>query len=336
MDELTSRRFWITRYFMVIGIVILHLPPYQPLGEIDDTLFSFIKAFFAHGLFRATVPVLTVISGYLVFSSGLHRQPLKLLIKKTRSVFIPLVLWNVPIALAIYLSQKYQLLSHAFSAELYPFNPLNWLNAITGALADPVNYPLNFLRDLFVISLLSPMLWSLLKRAPYTGLLLTLIVCYADLDGWLVLRNSMLVNFYVGGLIAIKKWELTRLDSYAIWLVGILIASCAAIVLFRIENRESFRLIAPFLVWPSMQLIADTRLGDWLYKHSGNSFFTFLSHSIFLLVLWMLFKKTPLAAYYPVYWLLTPSITVLFSIFLCREFKQRFPRMANVMLGGRE
>lgn len=336
MDERTSRRLWITRYFMVIGIVILHLPPYQPLGEIDGSLFGFIKAFFAHGLFRATVPVLTVISGYLVFSSGLHLQPVKLLIKKTKSVFVPLVLWNIPIALMIYLSQRYQLLPYTFSAELYPFDPLNWLNAMTGALADPVNYPLNFLRDLFIISLLSPILWPLLTRTPYLGLLVMLIVCYGNLDGWLILRNSMLVNFYVGGLIAIKKWELTRLDSCAIWLLALLIASCAAIVLFRIENRESFRLIAPFLVWPSMRLIVDTRVGDWLYKHSANSFFTFLSHSIFLLLLWMIFKKTPLAAYYPIYWLLTPPITVLLAIFICREFKRRFPRTANVMLGGRE
>ncbi len=109
LTEEISKRLWITRFSMIIGIVILHLPPYVPLSDVGNSFFSLWKAFFSHGLFRATVPVLTVISGYLVFYSKLHERPVQLLIKKTKSILVPLVLWNLPIAIAIFLLQKLQI-----------------------------------------------------------------------------------------------------------------------------------------------------------------------------------------------------------------------------------
>ncbi|WP_143870482.1 acyltransferase family protein [Catenovulum sediminis] len=245
-----SKRIWVTRYFMVIGIIVLHLPPYQPLNELGSSIFDYIKAFFTHGVFRATVPVLTVLSGFLLFQFNLHLQPFRLLSKKIRAVLVPLILWNIPFVIAIYLSQKYNILSHEFSITLYPFDILNWVNALTGLFSQPANYPLNFLRDLFAVSLLSPIFWLFLKRIPYLGLAVVLVVYYFNLEGPFVLRNSMLVSFYIGGLAATQKWPLTYLDKHARLLFCILITFCAAMVIFEIQNRELFRLLSPFLVWP--------------------------------------------------------------------------------------
>lgn len=321
---------------MIIGIVILHAPPYQSLREIDDSAFSLVKAFFSHGLFRATVPVLTVISGYLVFYHKLYLDPVKLINRKVISIFIPLVVWNLPVAFGVFLSQKYQLFSHHFSAQLYPFELTNWVNALTGALSDPVNYPLNFLRDLFVISLTAPLMWPLINKTPYIGLLLVILVAYFNLDGPLVLRNSMLVNFYFGGLAASQKWDLTALDKYAKWLFLALLLCCAAIVFFRVENRELFRLVAPFLVWPSIGLIINTKLGAWLYRYSECSFFIYLSHSVVLLVSWIAFQNSPFSGVYFVYWLLAPQLTVFLLIFICLKFKKLAPRFSGLVLGGRQ
>ena len=336
LTEEISKRFWITRFSMIIGIVILHLPPYEPLTQVGTSAFSLLKAFFAHGLFRATVPVLTVISGYLVFYSNLHLRPLELFKKKTKSILVPLVLWNLPIAIAVFFVQKYQILGHQFSAQLYPPSLLDWLNALIGVTADPVNYPLNFLRDLFVISILSPVLWLFLKTRPYLGLITVLVIWHFNLDGDLILRTSMLVNFYIGGLAAVRRWDLAALDKYANWCLLLLISVCIGLVAFRIENRELFRLISPFLVWPCMKFFVGTRVGEWLSKYAGSSFFIFLSHSVVLLALWLVFKKSPASELYFVYWLLTPPITVLLLIFVHRKFRESAPRLSLVFLGGRE
>jgi len=320
---------------MVIGIIVLHLPPHQPLNELGSSFFDYIKAFFTYGVFRATVPVLTVMSGFLVFRSGHQLQPLRLLAKKTSSILVPLIIWNIPFVAAIYVSQKYNILSHDFSAGLYPFDTLSWINALTGLLETPANYPLSFLRDLFAVSLLSPVYWLFLKKIPYQGLLVVMIVYFFNLDGPFVLRNSMLVSFYIGGLAASQNWSLTYLDHHAKWLLSLFVCFCVAIVLFDIQNRELFRLLSPFLVWPSMSLITNTKLGEFLYKNSRSSFFTFLAHGPIILILWLVFQKTRFDIPYFLYWFLTPLITVYLSILFSRYFKKWLPNTASIALGGR-
>lgn len=319
---------------MVIGIIVLHLPKYQPLSEIES-LFEYVKAFFSHGVFRATVPVLTVISGYLVFRANLHVQPKTLLVKKIKSVFVPLFVWNIPFVIAIYLSQKYSLLSHNFSAELYPIQIENWVNALVGLFGSPANYPLNFLRDLFTVSLLAPVFGVLLNRAPYIGIIIVLFVYFFNLDGNFVIRNSMIVSFYIGGLAATQNWDLTVLDKHAKWLFLAFFASCILIVLFKVENKELFRLLAPFMVWPAISLIENKKIYELLYKYSKNSFFTFLAHGPIILILWFLFSKFSDSVPYYVYWMTSPIITVCLCILLATYFKRFFPRVASVVLGGR-
>jgi len=179
------------------------------------------------------------------------------------------------------------------------------------------NFPLNFLRDLFVVSLLSPIFWLFLKKIPYIGLAVVLIVYYFNLEGDLVLRSSMLVTFYIGALTATQGWSLTYLDKYAYALLGLFIVCCAAIVIFDITY------------------IVNTKFGDILFKYSKSSFFTFLAHGPILLISWIVFQKLPGNLPYEVYWLLAPLVTVVISIFISRYFRQFLPKIASVVLGGR-
>ncbi len=167
--------------------------------------------------------------------------------KKFNSLLIQILILNFPLVLMVFYAQKYVFISHNFSVHLYLFEISRWINATTGLFEAPINYPLNFLRDLFIISLLSPLLWQIMKRLPYLGLLIVLVIYQFNLDGKLILRNSMLVSFYIGGLAAYQKWDLTWLDKYSWLLLGLLISICILIVVFKIENRELLILISPFL-----------------------------------------------------------------------------------------
>lgn len=320
---------------MVLGIVVLHVPPYTPLGALDGTALEYIKAFFSHGVFRATVPVLTALSGFLVFYSGMHLKPRLLLQKKSRTILIPLLLWNIPLALAVYALQRYDMLGYDFRVSLYPFSWQAWADAVVGLAGTPVNYPLNFLRDLFVVSLFAPLFWQLLKRAPYTGLVVVFLVYFFDLEGPIVIRNSMLVTFYIGALAAHQQWNLTALDRYAPYLFGVFIAFCIAIVAFEIQNREPLRLVSPFLVWPAMSLIAGSRPGNWLYAGARHSFFTFLAHGPLLLFWWVLYLKIPNALPYPLFWFGSAALTIALAAVINTQFGRRLPRLAGIMLGSR-
>ncbi|MDA1326673.1 MAG: hypothetical protein O3C34_18275 [Proteobacteria bacterium] len=90
LDQNISDRIELLRFMLIFGIVILHVPPYIPLGETADGWFPFIKAFFQHGLFRSTVPVLTCISGFLLFKAYLDQRVRELVVKKTQTLLLPL------------------------------------------------------------------------------------------------------------------------------------------------------------------------------------------------------------------------------------------------------
>lgn len=69
MDTVVSKRIAIAKFIMIVGIIVVHVPPYVPLGETGSTFFDTVKFFFSHGLFIVTVPLLTCTSAFLLFCS---------------------------------------------------------------------------------------------------------------------------------------------------------------------------------------------------------------------------------------------------------------------------
>lgn len=335
LDSDISLRMFILRYLMICGIVVLHIPPYVPLSESGSDLISWTKAFFSHGVFRSTVPVLTCISGYLLFSSGIDQNFKRLFAKKTKGILVPLIIWNLPLVALIYIIQSLELSSHQFSATLYPFDWLAWLNGIFGLFAAPVNYPLNFLRDLYVLALLAPIFGIILRRIPYIGLVLVAIIFLNDLDDQLLLRNTMAVNFYIGGLAAVLCWNLRYLDRYALWLFFVFLAFCAAIVIFQIEDRRWFTIIAPFMIWPLSSVIAKSWLGYRISKLAKYSFFVFLSHGPILLLISIIYGNLIGDLNSLAFWLAAPIATITAAHFAYWLLSFRNPLILNFIIGGR-
>lgn len=205
MDTAISKRILIAKFIMIVGIIVVHIPPYVPLGETGSTFFDTVKCFFSHGLFRVTVPLLTCISAFLLFESKLYLNYKLLLNKKIKTILIPFLIWNFPLAIMLYFIQMFGLSSHEFDKTLYPFDFISFLDAAIGMSSTPVNYPLNFLRDLLVLSLLSPIIGFLLSKIPIIGFFIIFSIYFFNAEGYLILRDSMMVNFYIGGFLSIKK-----------------------------------------------------------------------------------------------------------------------------------
>ncbi|EGV33768.1 hypothetical protein ThidrDRAFT_0457 [Thiorhodococcus drewsii AZ1] len=335
LDPEISQRINILRYIMIFGIIVLHAPPYIPLTETGASAFDFLKATFQHAIFRTSVPVLTFISGYLLFSANLDLRYSALLSKKTRTILVPLVLFNLPIALIVYTVQAYQLLDHDFSQKLYPFNFFVWLDAIIGLFGSPINYPLNFLRDLYVISILAPIFGLLIRKLAWTGLLITLLIFWFNFDGNIVLRNTMPILFYVGGMAAILEWDMRKLDKYALMLFVMFLLFCFAIVAFQIENRNYLRLVSPILIWPACSLIVNTKFGVWIAGLAKYSFLTFLAQGPMLLTLWIIYQKIVPDVPYWAYWFSAPLIIALMMVPVYLYGYRKFPKTMKFMLGGR-
>ncbi|WP_420474442.1 acyltransferase family protein [Noviherbaspirillum sp. ST9] len=328
-----STRIEILRYVMIFGIVILHTPPYVPLSDIGDSFFDFIKAFFQHAVFRTAVPVLTFVSGYLLFRTPALCQFAAVASKKTRTLLVPLILFNLPIALVVlYLQFAYDGVSLS-TVELYPFNLLEFIDACVGLVEAPINYPLAFLRDLFVISLLAPVWHALYRHVPRLGAVLVFVVFWFNLDFKLVLRNEMAILFYFGGLASFQQWDMTRLDKHAAKLLLLFAILCAGVVAFRMENRVYLGLISPLMIWPAASLLLDTTLGKWIAGMAKYSFLTFLMQGPILTILWMGYNELPDSVPYWIFWLVAPVSTAYIVALAYRFGVANFPGLMGIALG---
>ena len=330
-----SKRIALLRFAMIFGIVILHTPPYIPLEQTGAGLFDFIKAFCQHALFRSTVPVLTCVSGYLLFNAGLDQKIRVLVTKKTRTLLIPLIVWNLPLVLALYVIQSKGLMTHDFSATLYPFDPLKMIDKTLGLFSLPVNYPLNFLRDLFILCLMAPLFGPLLRHAPWVGLAGVFVLFWFNFDGPLIIRSTMPIHFYLAGMAALQRWDLTRLDRFAPICLVLLVTICAAIVQFEITDRNWFRLISPLLIWPLSSLFLGTAVGRLCIRLSPTSFFLFLSHGPVLLAVWILYQKLLAGVHYHVFWFVAPYLVAALCLGARKITASYAPTVYRFALGSR-
>lgn len=331
-QKMAFDRIAMLRYLMIVGVVVLHTPPYVPITETGPGLFDFIKAFFQNAVFRASVPVLTVISGYLLFKSALDQQWIRLIKKKARTILLPFCAFNLMVLAGAFVAQHQ--LGLPMSYQLLPFDAPTWLNAAFGLAESPINYPLNFLRDLIVLMALAPLLGFFLRSRPWTGFATLILIFYNNLDGTLVLRDVMPIMFYLGGLAATRKWDLLAFDRYALACLALLLILCLCVVHFRIDNTTYFRYVAPFLIWPAAALLHDTRPGRWLQSQSKISFFIFLAHAPLLLVLSVAYQKIGNAIPYPVYWFAIPVVVVATLTLLYHTLMRACPRLFAPMIGA--
>lgn len=88
-DPDVRNRISTLRFLMIFGVVVVHTPPTLAVYEMDGTSWAYIISFFQNGIFLAGVPVLTAISGFLLFGSGSDLKYWKLLAKKARTLLVP-------------------------------------------------------------------------------------------------------------------------------------------------------------------------------------------------------------------------------------------------------
>jgi succinoglycan biosynthesis protein ExoH len=330
----TSRRIAIARYLAIVGILLVH-NDYQPLAELGRSAFETTKATLIHGVFRYALPMLTAISGWLLFSARLDQNFGKLVSKKTATLVVPLVIWNLPIAITVYVLQKHDVVSHSFLLQFYPFDLMSWLNGVLSVFHSPVNYPLHFLRDLFAIALLAPVFGYFLRRAPYWGLATVMLVAIFNLDGPLVIRENLMISFYIGGLAAVRNWDLKRLDPYAVPLLASLLACSFIIAIADMEQIDWLRVVAPFWLWPCFSLLEKTRFADWLVRSSKYSFYLFVTHGPLLFVMWKVYPTVSAYLPYPAYWILAGFAVIAFGHVTMRPFMLIAPRFSRMALGNR-
>ena len=297
---------------------------------------------------RGAVPLLSLVSGWLVARSLARRGAGGLIAAKARTVLLPMLLWN---ALAMLLVVGAAWLG---VADLPSLGGPAWLadNLLNLTRAGDINVQTAFLRDLFLCMLAAPMLVR--QREGRLWLLIGATAVWA-VAGWqlyLLLRPSILL-FFVAGILASRHGMAERLGALAPWRAAL---PFFAILPFKIwlsissETNAGYppellngvdlllRASAALLAWRMAMAIARHRAAPTLLGLERYGFLLFCSHLLFM---WLIAPGIgaltgPMGSPgWPLYFLAQPMLALGFAMLLASFIEASSPRAAALLSGGR-
>ncbi|MXP26968.1 acyltransferase family protein [Altererythrobacter indicus] len=344
-----SEAISMARVICIMGIVYVHAwtgltgPEFEALrGSAQDIMRWVMMDVFG----RSAVPLLGLVSGWLVAGSSRVRNWGSHVARKARTILLPMVLWNVLALILICGSGK------LFNLQV-PWPPsLSWVFQEVFILTRPpdMNVQMPFLRDLFLCMVLAPMLvrwpgWALACVLALTG------VCHIfDLGAPIILRVSILFFFTLGILVRrsnladrITQWPLIL--AALPFLIVMPIQLCLTLTrdwdMATPEAREldlAVRIAAALAYWRVAWALTFSPLRQTFLKIEPYMFFYFCAH---LILMWLggpllgkVFGKlgSPL---YPIYFLTQPFMVLAVIMPIGMALTRYWPSAADLLSGGR-
>lgn len=282
------------------------------------------------------------ISGYLYFSNmAVLTKDVYITKMKNRvhSLLVPYLLW--PLIMVFFYALKNNIMHGVWDFSHYR-ELMTWQFYWNYHGAAPYMIPLWFIRDLMVISILSPLVYLAIKRFPWFLIPFAMMLMVSSLD---VFWSDLLSGFFffsLGSLVSLYRWNLCRvLEHYR---YGLLLATllCVAVELFagiRLPDLFGCILGGADLLWIFYRMTRSH--GPWLPKAlTGCSFFVYLSHGITIepvvISYMMKFMPDTLPGTILIFrYLICAVMTYLVCAALYHTMRLIMPKMLSVLCGGR-
>lgn len=286
-----SQRIEVLRVVCILGVVVVHTAPPEDFGQAFFAPWAkFVHVFFAGGFFRAGLPTLSVISGYLAVLALQHSTYRTVVGKRWWSLLVPAVLWGVLTAVPA-LALQYTGALSANTFEMVGGGVRVWIDAIFGLDQGPINKSLYFLYDLFLCLVALPLFVVVLRRAALAGGVVLLAVLAVDPLGGAYLRPEIVLGFYAGGYVAMHGLDPVRLDRWRRPCLAVYLAACAAVAWYgtglppgALEDGlrpliNGLRVIGPLAMWALVSYLIGFGAGARLARFGKHAFFLYCFHS---------------------------------------------------------
>ena len=339
----------IARVICILGVVYVHAWTGQNgealaalRGSAQDNLRWALMEIFG----RSAVPLLGLISGWLVAGSDTARHWGAHVRRKARTILLPMILWN---GLAILLVSG---TAYLWSLSAPVPTSLWWVvqEVLIISRNPDINVQMPFLRDLFLCMVVAPLLvrmpgWSLaLIAAAAAG-------CHIAGFGPPVLMRASILVFFTLGILAQRGGWAERVAGKPTLLMAIPFALLMAAQLYHavtvgddawpVAQRGldlALRIAAAVAFWRLAWALADSPARPMLLRIEPYMFFLFSAH---LILIWLLgpvlgglFGKmgTP---FYPFYLILQPLFVLGAVIAIGAGLRRVAPGAAALLSGGR-
>ncbi|WOS64794.1 acyltransferase family protein [Sinorhizobium fredii] len=335
-DEL-SARIELSRIILIAAIVFHHIriPSELTLYAWDNI--GYVRGYIQIGLLKTAASTLTIISGYLCFLSSFEQKPMWFLRKKYTTLFFPMLLWNIPMAMLI-LAFQWNGQYIAKYDELTGGDIFNWSNALLGLTESPVNEPLHFLRNLIACNIIALCIAIPFRKYPLYSFLLILIVGVYNIDSYIVIRNDILIGFFLGAFLASMRIDARAIDFLLPITVPSYLVAAFVIFYFKVDFESLWwmghRLLGFLAAWPLIGYLNKTAFRK-ISKYSQFSFFMFLSHYYVEIMLFHLFSRIFYINKFYIFFILSGPLTIGTCIVMQLIASRIAPSLLRISTGGR-
>ena len=325
---------------MVVGI---HVGG-DPALITEGSSLWWLEAFGHYGIFSIAVPFFFVCSGY--FLAGHMEEPgwyKRECVKRFRSLAVPYVFWCLAYASIPLVASCLSCLLHGretmipedyanvrFWSVVFGLNPLAW----------PYFIPLWFVRALMMFTAISPLLFYLIKKSGWIGLLgfLLLAIAVGTYGRFLHIKIHLVLTkcFNVSGLFYFCCGIYGRLTKVRLPGKGHVIALayglvCAAASGYcRMSGIKFFaQLWIPALLFGLWRFVPERPLPKCL---AGSAFAIYILHFIVFRCLGLMFNATVETV---LQWILKWAAGVVVSMSVALAFRKASPKFADFAFGGR-
>lgn len=344
LDAVSSNTIKAARFGCVFFMCFVHIYGQQ---YITTPTMLTAKSIIMDVFGRASVPLLSAISGYLAVVT-LTQTPLRdIAKKKLTSLIIPMVFWNflviiVGIALFTALSVTISFYEHIQTRT--PFEILT--QCVLSLNYEGVQTSHNFLRDVFVCFLLFPLIYKATQLVAPLVIVVTLVIMYTIGTAPVIYREHIILFFALGvvaGRYRITVPDLTRFGLVSLPLLVIVIAAqlYAPFLAWLQDTLADYNLIKRLIVAHAMLCLAQQAAkrvpGYTLDTLSEITFVGFLMHNLFFAITWtpflILFKANE-PTLYPLYFFLAPVVLWAMAYLVWRGIRH-VPKTIQIMTVGK-
>lgn len=355
LAQSTSLRVRVARPLCIFFMIWVHVNPgvaeFAP-GEHGLGFADWYRFYFADGVGRTSIGLLAIVSGFLAISTARVFPFGRFTMKRFRSLFIPMVVWSAILLIAYLAGEQVK----PGYLEQQVGEPWSWAHVpdwLFGLTDHPANFPLGFLRDLFICALATPLFVLAMRKAalPVLAVLFVLMVTHAPTP---FLGNNIPMFYGLGVWLALNGRSMEAwIDRHAGKVILAFAVYAAFITAFRFYDElnpenglepvfygflEVQRLFGAAAFWAIAGWISKQSWRSLITRFEPYAFFVFCSHIIFSTVFWMPYSYLIGGYYsptYPIFFSVTPVLVYVAAVLTALFLSKFMAPVSTVLNGGR-
>ena len=356
MDALTSRVVSFLRFPLIVAVTFIHCNLLVKNPELESMPVFYFLVYITMKLVCIAVPLFFFISGLLFFKEGLfvfslYRNKLK---SRFRTVLIPYLLWNIIYFVIVGIMQVikpdtlFLLHKHIVDFRWQDFLWIFWdISQITG-LADDQRACLVgafwFLQCLFVLFLMSPVIYYFIKYIRHFILIIIGILYFTDFIPEMPgIQCNAIVYYMLGAYFSIMSIDFIAIFRKIPIQAYIVLMIVSVLISYYFNDNDAIYNITDLFIQASIISITAFMIESHRCKESkylvSSVFFIFAVHRLFSATLmtvstYLIPSITNDYVLY-LYYLLTVILTLFASLIIYKISMKLLPGMTYVLNGRR-